>query len=273
MRDLSSTKTNKEIQPPEWPDQIVPNDLIPAKAGLNRLVWDLRMNDPAQIPGAFYEGDPPRGPLVAPGRYELRLSLNGVTRTAPLTVIADPRVPGSEAAIAAKTALAVATVADIDVLHRAVNEVRAARKVIAASSDKALDPQLADIEEALMQVNMKGSEADLAFPGMLNEQYASFAGVLDGRHRPNRSGGGDVQPAACPAGGPARRLEQAQGRPAGQSQGGGGEVFAGPRAAPEPSRSLIFSPAALGRKPRARAGVVSRARPPCPEGGGRAPWS
>ncbi|HEY1880602.1 MAG TPA: hypothetical protein VGG68_11785 [Caulobacteraceae bacterium] len=179
VRHLSSTKTSKEVQPPEWPDQLVPHDLIPAKAGMNRLVWDLRMNDPAQIPGAFYSGSEPRGPLVAPGRYELRLTLNGVTRTAPLTVIADPRVPGSEAAIAAKTALAVATVADIDALHRAVNEVRAARHAIATSADKALDPQLASIEAALMQVNMKGSEANLNFPGMLNEQYATFAGTID----------------------------------------------------------------------------------------------
>lgn len=31
-----------------------------------------------------------------------------------------------------------------------------------------------------MQVNMKGSEANLAFPGMLNEQYATFAATLDG---------------------------------------------------------------------------------------------
>ena len=30
-----------------------------------------------------------------------------------------------------------------------------------------------------MQVNMKGSEANLAFPGMLNEQYATFAASLD----------------------------------------------------------------------------------------------
>ncbi len=30
-----------------------------------------------------------------------------------------------------------------------------------------------------MQVNMKGSEANLAFPGMLNEQYATFAAVLE----------------------------------------------------------------------------------------------
>ena len=30
LRHLSSTKTTKEIQPPEWPDQIVPDDKIPA---------------------------------------------------------------------------------------------------------------------------------------------------------------------------------------------------------------------------------------------------
>ncbi len=102
IRHLSSTKTNKEVQPPEWPDQIVASDLIPAKAGMNRLVWDLRYDDPVQIPGAFYEGEAPRGPIVPPGQYQLRLKLGDQTRTAPLTVIADPRVANSDAAIAAK---------------------------------------------------------------------------------------------------------------------------------------------------------------------------
>lgn len=180
VRHLSSTKTTKEIQPPEWPDQIVPNDLIPAKAGMNRLVWDLRMDDPAQIPGAFYSGSQPRGPLVPPGRYQLQLKADGQTRTAPLLVIADPRVLGSDAAIREKTALAIATVADIDALHKAVNEIKTARKALAGRpSAMALDGQLRKIEEALMQVNMKGSEANLAFAGMLNEQYATFAASLD----------------------------------------------------------------------------------------------
>ena len=181
VRHLSSTKTTKEIQPPEWPDQIVPNDLIPAKAGMNRLTWDLRSNDPAQIPGAFYSGTQPRGPLVPPGRYELRLTANGSTLTEPLLVVADPRVPGSDAAINEKSALALATVADIDALHKAVNEIRTARKsLVGRPTMAALDGRLANIEEALMQVNMKGSEANLAFPGMLNEQYATFAATLDG---------------------------------------------------------------------------------------------
>ncbi len=82
IRHLSSTTTKKLAQPPEWPDQIVPNDLIPAKAGMNRLVWDLRMDDPDPIPGAFYEGIPPRGPIVAPGRYQVRLTVAGQSRTA-----------------------------------------------------------------------------------------------------------------------------------------------------------------------------------------------
>ena len=37
---------------------------------MNRLVWDLRYDDPVQIPGAFYEGEAPRGPIVPPGQYQ-----------------------------------------------------------------------------------------------------------------------------------------------------------------------------------------------------------
>ena len=180
VRRLSSTKTTKEIQPPEWPDQLVPNDLIPAKAGFNRLVWDLRMDDPAQIPGAFYSGNAPRGPIVAPGVYQIRLTAGGVTRTQSLTIIADPRAPNAGPGIAAKTALAIATAADIDALHKAVVAVRGARK----AADPARAAKLEAVEAGLMQVNMKGSEANLAFPGELNEQYASFASTLEDADTP-----------------------------------------------------------------------------------------
>ena len=193
MRHLSSTKSDKEIQPPEWPDRIVDTGLIPAKAGMNRLVWDLRMSDPVQIPGAFYSDQAPRGPVVADGHYTVKLTVDGQSQTAPLTIVADPRAGGSEAAIQAKTALAVATVRDIDALHRAVNAVRHAEADLArvqhavgtcdsakpvTQEAAALSQKLAGVEGELMQVNMKGSEANLAFPGKLNEQYASFANSL-----------------------------------------------------------------------------------------------
>src|SRR6202044_113735 len=139
----------------------LPSDLITAHAGMNPLSWDLRHDDPAQIPGAFYEGEAPRGPLVAPGQYQLRLQLGEKTGTAAPTVVADPRVANSDAAIAAKTSLALATYRDIDTLHRAVNDIRVRRQELSASRE--LDLKLAGIEEALMQVKMNGSEANLAF--------------------------------------------------------------------------------------------------------------
>jgi photosystem II stability/assembly factor-like uncharacterized protein len=189
IRHLSSARSTKVVQPPEWPDQIVPDDRIAAKAGMNRLVWDLRVDDPAQIPGAFYSGPTPRGWIVPPGAYQVKVSVGGKTMVQPLTVKADPRDPaGSDAAIQVKTDLAMSVYHDIDALHRAVNDVRKTRselkrvkgsaKPMAADAD-ALDKRLQPIEETLMQVNMKGSEANLAFPGMLNEQFASFAGVTE----------------------------------------------------------------------------------------------
>ena len=199
LRHLSSTHSTKEVQPPEWPDQIVPNDKISAAQGMNRLVWDLRMQDPVQIPGAFYSGPTPRGPLVPPGQYQIKLTVGGVTRSAPLTVIADPRVAGSEAAIRAKTELALTVEHDIDRLHRAVNQIRLTRTDLAraekalhdrptnaalAAEAGTLSKKLDPIEQRLMQVNMKGSEANLAFPGMLNEQLASFALSMDDADMP-----------------------------------------------------------------------------------------
>ncbi len=199
IRHLSSTKSDKERQPPEWPDQIVPTDTIPAESGMNRLVWDLRMSDPVQIPGAFYSGIAPRGPLAPPGHYTIKLTLAGTTETAPLTIIADPRVHGAEAAIEAKTTLAEQVVADIDRLHRAVNAIRATRADLARARQQlgettnvkpilaeldTITPELDPIEQTLMQVNMKGSEANLAFPGKLNEQLASFAAGLEDADTP-----------------------------------------------------------------------------------------
>jgi hypothetical protein len=43
----------------------------------------------------------------------------------------------------------------------------------------ALDSKMKPVEEELIQVNMKGSEANLAFPNMLNEAFDSFRSTLD----------------------------------------------------------------------------------------------
>ncbi|MDB5495614.1 MAG: hypothetical protein JWP86_2951, partial [Phenylobacterium sp.] len=139
------------------------------------------------------------GPLVPPGHYQVKLTVGGQTRTAPLVVAVDPRAKDAEPAIRAKTELAMATLADIDRLHRAVNAVRGteadldrATKDLAGKPSQAallaqagkLKSRFASVEGKLMQVDMKGSEANLAFPGMLNEQFASFALIIEDADTP-----------------------------------------------------------------------------------------
>jgi len=193
VRHLTSVKSQKAEQPPEWPDQVHPTDTLPALQGMNRFVWNLRYDDPAQIPGAFYAGLPPRGPIVLPGKYTVKLTYDGQTQSVPLTIAADPRVKGPLAGLQKKFALSMEVYHDQDALHRAVNDIRAAKGEILkavtgangksggalASEGSALVRQISQIEGTLMQVNIKGSEANLNYPGMLNEQIYSFSGLLE----------------------------------------------------------------------------------------------
>ena len=190
LRHISSKAPKGSEQPPEWPDQITPTRTIPASAGMNRFVWNLRYDDPVQIPGAFYPGEPPRGPIAMPGNYTVKLTVNGKSQTAPLELILDPRVK-SAPGLPQKFALAMEIYHDQDALHRAVNDIRDAKALAVGAhkshaNDKALlakggaiAKQADALENQLMQVNMKGSEANLNFPGKLNEQIYSFAGLLD----------------------------------------------------------------------------------------------
>jgi len=194
VRRLTSAKPERAEQPPEWPDQVHPMRTLPAEAGMNRFVWDLRYDDPVQIPDAFYAGLPPRGPIALPGEYTVKLTYEGQTHTAPLILKIDPRVTGSPAGLQQKFALAMEVYRDQDALHRSVNDIRAFKGEVAAALQKSggkagsaalttegnsLLQRAAQIEGILMQANIKGSEANLNYPGMLNEQIYSFANLLD----------------------------------------------------------------------------------------------
>src|SRR5205807_7154059 len=82
----------------------------------------------------------------------------------------------------------------ISQLHQAVNEIRDIKAQIktlhyrfgdddkfksALTTADDLDKKMSDVEKELIQVNMKGSEANLAFPSMLNERFDAFSHFID----------------------------------------------------------------------------------------------
>jgi photosystem II stability/assembly factor-like uncharacterized protein len=196
LRTLSNHKKEKFEQPAEWPDREPPADLLADAAGMNRFAWDLRVADPREIPGAFYADEGPRGPVVNPGSYVVRLTTRSAVQSVPLQVVPDPRLKDTVTAgdMAAHWDLMTRTTQDIDALHRAVNQMRTMRRnletlkawagseagsktVAAAATD--FDKRMAPIEEELIQVNMKASEDNLRYPNRLNEQYDTFIATVD----------------------------------------------------------------------------------------------
>jgi hypothetical protein len=194
VRHLSSKEKKQNDQPPEWPDQVETPRVIPAGEGMNRFAWDLHYDDPIQTPGAFYYGEGPRGPLALPGDYQVRLTVGGKVQTAPLRLEIDPRIKDAEPAMPRQFELSAKVVGRIGDLHQAINEIRSVKTQIDGlhkrfGEDERLKPALtaADdlakkmsaVEEQLIQVNMKGSEGNLAFPNMLNEAFYSFSRTIE----------------------------------------------------------------------------------------------
>src|SRR5437773_934605 len=162
---------------------------------MNRFAWDLRYDDPIQIPGAFYSSTSPNGPLALPGDYQVKLTIADKSQTAPLHLVIDPRTKGQEAALQKQFALAIQVNDRISQLHQAVNEIRDLKSQIqtlhkrfgddqrlkpALATADELDYKMSDVEQKLIQVNMKGSEANLAFPNMLNERFDTFSHTIEG---------------------------------------------------------------------------------------------
>src|SRR5262249_51263490 len=74
------------------------------------------------------------GPMVLPGTYTAKLTVNGSGYSQPFDVVADPRVPVAAAALAAQFRLQQRMVAGITVTYNAVNFIQQVRPAVAGQS-------------------------------------------------------------------------------------------------------------------------------------------
>ena len=95
--------------PPAPSFWIRPHEPLPASAGAHRVTWDMRYPTPPalyfdQSMGAVPHDTPfvPQGPMALPGRYQVKLSVDGTIHTQPLRLQPDPRLRDTPAAMAAK---------------------------------------------------------------------------------------------------------------------------------------------------------------------------
>ncbi|HEX6536992.1 MAG TPA: hypothetical protein VF041_20570 [Gemmatimonadaceae bacterium] len=116
-------------------------------AGLNRFVWDLRYPAP---PAESYEYSiaaiaghgtvaEPEGPLVLPGDYRVRLTVDGRSETQPLRVVMDPRVSVPREALVAQSRLALDIWNAMADAHALATEVSDVRRALHAIDRQSLD--------------------------------------------------------------------------------------------------------------------------------------
>jgi hypothetical protein len=67
---------------------------LSAKAGAHRFVWDLHYAFSADVHTSFYG---PKAPLALPGKYTVKLTVNGQSQSRPLELKMDPRIKISQA--------------------------------------------------------------------------------------------------------------------------------------------------------------------------------
>ena len=108
-----SSADKPEITPEDLTKELIPQywirmpKVLSAATGMHRWVWDLRLASPramrSDYPISAIPGDTPRspqGPMVTPGQYVIRLTVNGRTFNEPLVVKMDPRVKTSQEGLA-----------------------------------------------------------------------------------------------------------------------------------------------------------------------------
>jgi hypothetical protein len=101
----------------------------------------------------------PQGPLVVPGLYTVRLTVDGKSETATLTVKMDPRVFMSQAELEALHAAQTTMAASLDAFAKADLEAQSVMEQINAVQDKALAAQLATFRAALGTI-LDGTKGD-----------------------------------------------------------------------------------------------------------------
>jgi photosystem II stability/assembly factor-like uncharacterized protein len=162
VRSFSSTdkpdwtweQLGKELNVPLY--WIQPPQILSAKAGEHRFVWNLRTAPPGSIfhdyPISAIPHDTPRYPLgafVLPGTYTVKLAAGGQTMTQQFEVKMDPRVTTSSDGLTAQYDLATKICDEMNSSYASLEQVRSVRQQLKALADRAPKGAVADAIAAL----------------------------------------------------------------------------------------------------------------------------
>ncbi|MGH9608110.1 MAG: sialidase [Bryobacteraceae bacterium] len=155
------------------------------KPGLNRWVWDLRYDSPALVklrtaaPDNPFIWEEPRfrgkdwrpinhwgiepaevGPVVIPGKYSVRLTVNGHSYTQPIEILQDPRRPAKQTDLEASLQVQLRIRNDIDKVSQMVNRIEWMRKQLENTAKMLAAEKKEDQLKAAQTMDQKMKDAE-----------------------------------------------------------------------------------------------------------------
>jgi photosystem II stability/assembly factor-like uncharacterized protein len=177
--------------------------LLPAEAGLNTFVWNLRYPSAERFEGLVLWNRNLSGPRALPGDYEAILTVGETRRVVPISVLADPRSEATPADLTAQFDFLWSVNRKLTETHRAIRNLREVRSQIDAIEERvgdsdrfaglvargeSLKQALREIEETLYQTRLESPQDPLNFPIRLNDKLAGVMGTASlGDHPPTAS--------------------------------------------------------------------------------------
>ena len=193
VRKYSSNRT-EPLEEPRNPDDKKPEKQIKAEAGLNRFIWDERYEGTSRVPGyyLFEYKEGAYGPFALPGKYQVRLTVDGKSQTAPMEMKLDPRVKVEQADLQKQFDLGIQIRDELNRVYNAANQIEDVRTqvnglmkrlvgndstkpVLQAAGD--LDQKLLVTRDNLIQLKIKANEDSLAYPQRADSKLA-YLGLL-----------------------------------------------------------------------------------------------
>ena len=194
----SAPKKPVEIEILDTKGDVIRKMTTPGHPGLNRATWDMRYDGmrtialrtiPPEDPNIWQEerfkgkdsrpithwGMSPEqpGPLIAPGKYTVRLTVDGQSFEEPLEILIDPHSPGTQQSIEASLKMQLRIRDDVNKVSDMVNQIEWMRKqltdvetMLAANnqekqlldSAKETDKKIQDVEYQLLSKDLAASD-------------------------------------------------------------------------------------------------------------------
>ncbi|MYI41897.1 MAG: hypothetical protein F4063_08250 [Chloroflexi bacterium] len=142
---------------------------IPARAGWNRFVWDMRLPYSPRLDGDDAQFERMPGPTVVPGDYQVTLSIGDFTQTQPIQLLRDATSSASQADLNAQFDLLQQIYATYSEATRAINKLRRLRRQLDALASREDAPQLPAVTEqgrAALRADLLEIERSLFIPGL-----------------------------------------------------------------------------------------------------------